>query len=181
MNTPDPDHRELQREALERWGEGRLDEARLRYEAAIEASPPTHHALGGYRLAYAGVLAALELHEDARAQFELGLAFELQRDREQDAPAGDASITVAVARHFLGEHCVRRGDHAAGLAAVLPSIDAGAKCQAMLRTVQALALAGLNRPAEAHEAAASALGSAANDDQRERIRQALLPALSGGA
>jgi predicted RNA polymerase sigma factor len=159
-------------EATELWGSGALTDAKAKYEAAIAMCPPDHWAVSIYRTAYAGVLAALGLDREARAQCELAL--ELER-----VSSDDASPSVAIARCFLGQQCVRARDFSAALDTVLPSIHAGARCEALLRSIEAQALAGLGRLTEARASANAAVALATSDKQREGIKHELSTILPG--
>jgi tetratricopeptide (TPR) repeat protein len=165
--SEDSDHWSLHVAAVELWGSGELVEARRKFEHAIEVCPATHWALGQYRGAYAGVLAALGLLEEAGVQRELALEHELADGEGDDAPS------VAVARYFLGLHRTQVGDFQGALDVVTPSLRRAAKFDSVLGSVQAQALAGLGRIVEARAAAMAAIASAQTDAQRSKVTDEL--------
>lgn len=172
--TDEPAHRVMESEALRLWEQGALDDARAKYEAAIAACPRSHWAFGQYLSGLAGVLAVLGRHSDAREQCERAVQHALEFQ------GGDESAAVAVARYFLGTQCLRQSAFAGALAAVTPSIAAGSEAQAHLRTVQAHALVGLGRTADARIAAKAAFAAASSDDLRMKVTAELRALLEPG-
>jgi tetratricopeptide (TPR) repeat protein len=161
--SEDSEHWALQVEAVELWGQGKLAEAREKYEAAIALCPADHHLLWSYRGGYAGVLTALNLLDDACVQRELVLEGALAEGE------GDGSTKVALARYFLGLNCVQLQAFQRALDVIAPSLRVASKSESLLQSVRAQALAGLGRHEEAFVAATAAITTARSEKQRHNL------------
>jgi tetratricopeptide (TPR) repeat protein len=161
----EPEHRAHEERALALWEAGELEAAAIAYDDALQSCPSPHWARGQYHTGRASVLAALGRHDEAREQLELALANAIETHGEGAQPVG-------VARFFLGNHCVEQRAFAAALMTVMPAIAAEVGPLALLRTVQARALAGMGRGKEARVAARAAV-EAAEPARRERIETQL--------
>jgi tetratricopeptide (TPR) repeat protein len=165
----------LAREAFELWQQRKdLAGAAELYQQALPLLDLDHYSTPDAYGQYASVLAGLGRHKEARANAQQHLAIELRQYGEDNA-----SSTVAIARHFLAEHCLRCGDAVAALEAVLPSLGIAGKLEGILRVVQAEALLQLGRRDEAIAAGRAGLAGSTSDVQRERIATRLQEVLGG--
>jgi tetratricopeptide (TPR) repeat protein len=159
------------KQAFDLWQQGSLEEAAALYEEALPLLDSARCWTPQVHSEYAAVLAALGRSEQARVQWLRCVDIELRRD-----PSG-TSASAVVARYFLGEQCLRCGDAASALEAVAPALGTAGKLEALVRLVQANALAMLERRDEAMQTAEMALSASGSDEQRERIRARLDEAL----
>jgi tetratricopeptide (TPR) repeat protein len=156
---------ELAREAFSKWDSGDLEGAVPLYREALAHADPNHYALGDYHGEFASVLEALGQITAAREQLELSLAVHRRLE------GSDGALAVALARYFLAEHLLRHRDAASVLEVIAPSIECSGKTEWLLRFVQARALAGLGRGAEAHTVAKRACDLAPSDMKRSELRE----------
>jgi tetratricopeptide (TPR) repeat protein len=156
----------LAQEGLDAWTAGRLDAARLRYEAALALAPPDHIGLATFHGGYAGVLNALGRHADATVQMEQALAAEIAQGHEEGSPP------LCVARYFLSEQLLRVGERERALATLAPSL-LHAPDSWLTRVAEARALHALGRQTEARDAAALAVAHAPGPDKAAELRQYL--------
>src|SRR5262245_5562384 len=87
----------LAREGFDLWQSGKLEDALLKYVAALDAADPNHYALPDYHGEFAGVLATLGRDPEALEHYQISLTHELRQDPDGSGPG------VAMARYFLGE------------------------------------------------------------------------------
>jgi tetratricopeptide (TPR) repeat protein len=143
-----------------------FEAAAERYQAAFGMLAPAEHAMSDHHGQYAFVLHSLGRDDEARSQYERALEA-AQREEPQPGPV------AALARRFLGEHLLLTGSPDLALHVVSPSLACGRPLEAMLRTVEAEALAALGRSSDAAAAARKAVG-VATENQRtwvlERVR-----------
>lgn len=158
-------------EAFDLWQQDRLEEAERRYRDAIGDADAKHFRTADIHAQYAAVLTKLGRFADATLHYERALQLELRHDRDE------SSAPVVVARYVLGEHYLRIGDADSARRVVGPSLSAAAKPLAWIVEAEALWLAGSVE--DARSAGERALALAANDEQRDRIRDRLAEMWAG--
>jgi hypothetical protein len=93
---------------------------------------------------------------------------------------GEGTAGVVIARYFLGFHYVQVMDFERALDVIAPSLSVAGNSESLLRSVQARALAGLGRHAEAQAAATTAIATARSDEQRDKLSDELADLLQPG-
>jgi Tfp pilus assembly protein PilF len=152
-------------DGLELWQEGRLAEAESLYQDALAEVDPGHYRSADVHSAYAGLLTRLNRPTEAGRHYERALQLELQHEPDESHAA------VVSARYLLGEHYLRMGEADSARRVVAPSLEAAVQPLAWLVEAEALFMCGSTT--DARRAAERALALAANDGQRERIRERL--------
>jgi len=156
----------LAREAYQLWNSGKLSDAELRYQEAIEWADPKHWGLPSYCSELACVLNAQGKSDRATLQFEKALSLELSHGEN------DGSLKVIVARYFLADQLIRNHDPSGALDVLTPSILAS-PTNWFIRLAEAKALFALDRLAEARRAADCAIQNAPSTIEREELLQDL--------
>ena len=158
------DHRaKAAREAFAAWQAGRLGEAAQLYAVALSGADRTHYETPIWTGAFGQVLAAQGHGEEARAQFHDALNLELEQG------GGAESAAASVARYFLAAHLVRLGEGEEALAVARDGLDSPHRQEAILRCVEAEALAALGDQPGAQTVALKALAAARSQEQRARL------------
>jgi tetratricopeptide (TPR) repeat protein len=121
----------LERRALALWESKQLDAAEALYTTLGEQTDPGDYRAPDFLGSRASVRAELGRHDEARADYEAALAGELAQGNPNTSPS------VCVARYFLGEHALRRGEHGRALEVVDPSLNAANSLAGLLQMVSA--------------------------------------------
>jgi tetratricopeptide (TPR) repeat protein len=157
----------LAREGFDLWQSGKLEDALLKYVAALDAADPAHHALPDYHGEFACVLATLGRDQEAHEQFQISLMHALRQDPDGRGP------DVAVARYSLGEQLLKMKQPERALHIIVQGVDRAGREEWMLRVVEARALWDLERKPESKRAAELALIHAPSDTKAKDLREYL--------
>ena len=175
LNTVRPDHSlasALAKEGLRLWEAGRLEDALLKYVAALDASDPGHAALPDYHGEFAGVLATLGRDAEAHEQYQISLTHALRQDPDGRGPA------VAVARYSLGEQLLKMKQPQRALLVIAQGISLAGDQQWLLRVVEARALWDLGRKPESKRSAELAVHHSPSEAKANDLRTYLAEILS---
>lgn len=157
----------LAKEGLELWEAGRLEDALLKYVAALGAADPDHGALPDYHAEFAGVLATLGRDAEAFEQYQIALTHALRQDPNGRGPA------VALARYSLGEQLLKMKQPQRALHVVSQGVGLAGEQEWMLRVVEARALWDLERTVDAKRAAGLAVFRAPSEAKAKDLREYL--------
>lgn len=133
------------------------------YKKALELADPAHHMVPIYHAQLAGVLAAWGRHDEAQGHYQMAVSLELAQSGDEFALGG------VLARYFLAEHFLARGDANAALEAVERSLKDGAPREYLLRYVRALSLHALGEQEKARYEADMALNCAPSESMRQQL------------
>src|SRR6266545_4952991 len=109
----------------------RLDEAIVLYREAVAGLDPTHYWSPQVHGQFASVLTQLGRLEEAGEQYERALQLELGQ------AAAEETASVVVARYFLAEHWLVRGDPGRALVTIQPALVNPGRLHVLVRTVEA--------------------------------------------
>jgi tetratricopeptide (TPR) repeat protein len=162
----------LAREGFDLWQSGKLEDALLKYVAALDAADPNHYALSDYHGEFAGVLATLGRDSEALEQFQISLTHELRRDPDGSGPG------VAMARYFLGEQFLKMKQPERALHVIAQGLARAGNSEWVLRVVEARALWDLDRRVESKRSAELALLHAPSEKKANDLRVDLAQSLA---
>ena len=77
----------LAKEGFDLWQSGRLEDALLKYVAALDVADPNHSALPDYHGEFASVLATLGRDREACEQYQISLTHALRQEPDGTGPA----------------------------------------------------------------------------------------------
>ncbi len=157
----------LAKEGLQLWEEGRLEDALLKYVAALDVADANHNRLPDYHGECAGVLATLGRDAEAFEQYQISLTHALRQDPDGRGPA------VAVARYSLGEQLLKMKQPERALHVITLGVGLAGDQEWLLRVVEARALWDLGRKPESKRAAERALIHAPSDAKAKDLREYL--------
>lgn len=162
----------LAKEGFDLWEAGKLEDALLKYVAALGVADPNHRALPDYHGEFAGVLATLGRDAEARKQYQISLTHALRQDPGGRGPA------VAVARYSLGEQLLKMKQPQHALHVITQGISHAGAQEWLLRVVEARALWDLGRKPESKQSAELALLHAPSEAKANDLRKYLAEILS---
>jgi tetratricopeptide (TPR) repeat protein len=175
MNSENERAAALAKEGLQLWEEGRLEDALLKYVAALDAADPNHSARPDYHGECAGVLATLGRDAEAFEQYQISLTHALRQDPDGRGPA------VAVARYSLGEQLLKMKQPERALHVITLGVRLAGDQEWLLRVVEARALWDLGRKPESKRAAELALIHAPSDAKAKDLREYLAEILGNAS
>ena len=162
----------LAKEGFRLWESGRLEDALLKYVAALDVSDPGHAALPDYYGEFASVLATLGRDREAYEQYQISLTHALRQDPDGRGPA------VVVARYSLGEQFLKMKQPQRALHVVAQGVGLAGDQQWLLRVVEARALWDLGRKPESKRSAELAVLHAPSEVKANDLRTYLAEILS---
>jgi tetratricopeptide (TPR) repeat protein len=157
-----PQASKLAKNAFDSWQAGQLDKAACLYEEALALADPMHWGLSAYYGEFSCVLNGMGKHDEATTQLEKALAAELAQGNTEGASG------VTIARYFLANQLIERGDVAVALDVLEPSVRA-APTDWVTRMAEAQALYSLNRISEAKYAAQCAIDNAPSREKKAEL------------
>ena len=172
MNSEDQRAAALAKEGQQLWEEGRLEDALLKYVAALDAADPNHSARPDYHGEFAGVLATLGRDAEAIEQYQISLTHALRQDPNGRGPA------VAVARYSLGEQLLKTKQPERALHVITQGVRLAGDQEWLLRVVEARALWDLGRKSESKRAAELAVLHAPSEAKANDLRRYLAEILA---
>ena len=162
----------LAKEGLQLWEAGRLEDALLKYVAALDAADPNHSGLPDYHGEFAGVLATLGRDAEAFEQYQISLTHALRQDPDGRGPA------VVVARYSLGEQLLKMKQPQRALHVVTQGVNRAGDQEWLLRVVEARALWDLERRSESKQSAELAVLHAPSETKANDLRRYLAEILA---
>jgi len=162
----------LAKEGLQLWEEGRLEDALLKYVAALAAAEPNHSARPDYHGEFAGVLSTLGRDAEAFEQYQISLTHALRQDPDGRGPA------VAVARYSLGEQLLKMKQPQRALHVITLGVRLAGDQEWLLRVVEARALWDLERRSESKQSAELAVLHAPSETKANDLRRYLAEILA---
>jgi tetratricopeptide (TPR) repeat protein len=162
----------LAKEGFDLWQSGRLEEALLKYVAALDVADPNYYALPDYHGEFAAVLATLGRDAEALEQYQISLTHELRQDPEGSGPG------VAMARYFLGEQFLKMKQPERALHVMVQGLVRAGKSEWVLRIVEARALWDLGRHVDSKRSAELAVLHAPSDKKANDLRAYLAQSLA---
>jgi len=154
-------------EGFDLWQAGKLEDALVKYVAALDAADPNHVALPDYHGEIACVLATLGRDPEALEQFEISLMHELRRDPE------GKDVGVTVARYCVCEQLLKMKQPERVLHVVAQGVERAGTNEWLLRVVEARASWDLGRRSEAKKSAALAVFKAPSEGKAKNLREYL--------
>lgn len=167
MNSDQDRAAALAKEGFDLWQSGKLEDALLKYVAALGVADPDHNGLSDYHGEYAGVLATLGRDREACEQYQISLSHALRQEPDGTGPA------IAVARYSLAEQFLKVNEPLRALHVVTQGVGRAGDQQWLLRVVEARALWALGRRGESKEAAERAVILAPSDAKANDLRRYL--------
>jgi tetratricopeptide (TPR) repeat protein len=162
----------LAREGFDLWQTGRLEEALLKYVAALDAADPNHYALSDYHGEFACVLATLGRDAEAFEQYQISLTHALRQDPDGSGP------DVAVARYSLGEQLLKMKQPERALHVIALGVTRAGDQEWLLRVVEARALWDLGRQIESKRSAELAVLHSPSETKANDLRKYLAEILA---
>jgi tetratricopeptide (TPR) repeat protein len=162
----------LAREGFDLWQSGKLEDALLKYVAALDAADPSHHALPDYHAEFASVLATLGRDAEAFEQFQISLTHTLRQDPDGTGP------DVAVARYSLAEQLLKMKQPERALHVIAQGVARAGKQEWLLRVVEARVLWDLGRRIESKRSAELAVFHAPSEKKANDLRAYLAQSLA---
>jgi len=162
----------LAKEGFDLWQSGRLEDALLKYVAALDAADPSHYALPDYHGEFASVLATLGRDAEAHEQYQNSLTHALRQEPHGRGPA------VAVARYSLGEQLLKMKQPQRALHVITQGVGRAGEHEWMLRVVEARALWDLGRRPESKQSAELAVLHAPSETKANDLRRYLAEILA---
>jgi len=162
----------LAKEGLKLWEAGRLEDALLKYVAALDVADANHNRLPDYHGECAGVLATLGRDAEAFEQYQISLTHALRQDQDGRGPA------VAVARYSLGEQLLKMKQPQRALHVIAQGVGRAGDHEWMLRVVEARALWDLGRQPESKQSAELAVLHAPSETKANDLRRYLAQILA---
>ena len=162
----------LAKEGLHLWRTGKLEDALLKYVAALDAVDPNHAALPDYHGEFAGVLATLGRDAEAFEQYQISLTQALRQDPYGTGPA------VAIARYSLGEQLLKMKQPERALHVITQGLARAGNEEWLLRVVEARALWVLGRRVESKRSAELAVLYAPSEKKATDLRVELAEILA---
>jgi tetratricopeptide (TPR) repeat protein len=172
MNADQERAAALAREGLQLWRTGQLEDALLKYVAALDAADPDHAALPDYHSEFAGVLATLGRDAEALEQYQISLAQALRQSPHGTGPA------VAVARYSLGEQLLKMKQPERALHVIAQGVARAGNEQWLLRVVESRAFWDLGRRIESKRSAELAVLHAPSEKKATDLRADLAEILA---
>lgn len=162
----------LAKEGFDLWQSGRLEDALLKYAAALGVADPNHNALPDYHGEFAGVLATLGRDREACEQYQISLSHALRQEPDGTGPA------VAIARYSLAEQFLKLNEPQRAIHVVAQGVGLAGDQQWLLRVVEARALWALSRKQESKKSAELAVLHAPSEAKANDLRRYLAEILS---
>jgi len=162
----------LAKEGFDLWQSGRLEDALLKYAAALHVADPDHFALPDYHGEFASVLATLGRDREACEQYQLSLTHALRQEPDGTGPA------VLIARYSLAEQFLKLKEPQRALHVVAQGVGLAGDQQWLLRVVEARALWDLGRKPESKRAAELAVLHAPSEVKANDLRRYLAEILA---
>lgn len=162
----------LAKEGLQLWRTGKLEDALLKYVAALDAADPGHERLPDYHAEFAGVLATLGRDAEAHEQYQIALTHALRQEPTGTGPA------VAVSRYLLGEQLLKMKQPLRALHVIAQGVARAGEQAWLLRVVEARALWELGRRIESKRSAELAVLHAPSEKKANDLRANLAEMLA---
>jgi tetratricopeptide (TPR) repeat protein len=172
MSSDQPRAAVLAREGFDLWQSGKLEDALLKYVAALDAADPNHYALSDYHGEFARVLTTLGRDAEAHEQYQISLTQALRQDPDGRGPS------VAVARYSLGEQLLKMKQPERALHVITLGVRLAGDQEWLLRVVEARALWDLGRKSESKRAAELAVLHAPSEVKANDLRRYLAEILA---
>jgi tetratricopeptide (TPR) repeat protein len=165
----------LAREGFDLWQSGKLEDALLKYVAALDVADPNHNALPDYHSEFASVLATLGRDREACEQYQISLTHALRQEPDGTGPA------VSLARYSLAEQLLKLKQPQRALHVVAQGVGLAGDQQWLLRVVEARALWDLGRKPESKRSAELAVLHAPSEVKANDLRRYLAEILAVNA
>ena len=157
----------LAKEGFDLWQSGRLEDALLKYVAALDVADPSHSALPDYHGEFASVLATLGRDREACEQYQISLTHALRQEPDGTGPV------VSLARYSLAEQFLKLKEPQRALHVVAQGVGLAGDQQWLLRVVEARALWDLGRKPESKRSAELAVLHAPSEAKANDLRRYL--------